>query len=186
MKKLYCGFCSTKIQYKVYDTEPLASKIFRFLSLTNLIWGSYYQKNHVKTRHVINKDYEIEDESLRVNGGGFELIVCENCFKLNSGEGSTRHLNDPQKKVFLKYGLIHPKVAVHSSKIDNTWQGSSLTLEDLNYRQESFLQQMSFGCLLVPLTIFFILVLFNDSLFLKFLGILGIIGLIYWMFKNEI
>ena len=97
------------------------------------------------------------------------------------------HLNLAQQKVYLKYGLIDPRVAVERIKLDNTWQDPdypTLTLEDLNYRHLSLFQQIPTGFYLVPVIILGLMIL-NDSWFIKFLGISGMSGFFYWLHQKE-
>ena len=89
------------------------------------------------------------------------------------------HLNPAQQKVYLKYGLINPKVAVAKDP--------TLTLEDLNYREGlklKLIDAIPTGFYLVPLIILGLMIL-SDSWFIKFLGISGMGGFFYWLHQKE-
>ena len=97
------------------------------------------------------------------------------------------HLNPAQQKVYLKYGLIDPRVAVERIKLDNTWQDSeypTLTLEDLNYRPLKLIDAIPTGFYLFVFIILGLMIL-NDSWFIKFLGISGIGGIFYCLHQKE-
>tara|TARA_Y100000768_G_scaffold268571_1_gene205283 strand:+ start:778 stop:1338 length:561 start_codon:yes stop_codon:yes gene_type:complete len=97
------------------------------------------------------------------------------------------HLNLAQQKVYLKYGLIDPRVAVERIKGDNTWQDPdypTLTLEDLNYRPLKLIDAIPTSFYFVLFIILGLMIL-NDSWFIKFLGISGIGGLFYWLHQKE-
>mgnify|MGYP001160753653 CR=1 FL=1 len=191
----YCNFCSTKIYPKKGERD---NGLWKFLSALEIMKSLHNFKTlqnanvwAVKT-HIRQKHYK---------GTGLKSI-CESCSDLDLylkpdevyGQVwdvkkvlENSHLNLAQQKVYLKYGLIDPRVAVERIKLDNTWQDPdypTLTLEDLNYRHLSLFQQIPTGFYLVPVIILGLMIL-NDSWFIKFLGISGMGGFFYWLHQKE-
>tara|TARA_Y100000748_G_scaffold129215_1_gene108181 strand:- start:180 stop:905 length:726 start_codon:yes stop_codon:yes gene_type:complete len=116
---------------------------------------------------------------VRIESG---LLVCTPCGELDNYPMSREslvesleaaHLNDAQKKVFIRYGMIHPKTAVALSP--------DITLEDLNYRPKTLAQQTPGGCLMVLIIMFGLIISEGGWL----LGISGMIFVIYWVRKGD-
>ncbi|MDA9108912.1 hypothetical protein N9K05_00645 [Woeseiaceae bacterium] len=190
MRRDYCNFCSIKIDYEYYDTESRIIKLLRIRALFGVIKMRFDTGSLVPGIKglVGNAGNTTIDGSFKIDDGDIKITVCESCFDLydsySLGTGSTSHLNDAQKKVFLKYGLIDPRVAVAKANLDNTWQDSeypTLTLEDLNFRRKNLAQETPFGCLFILIIIFGFMI-FQEHLLL---GILGMISVFYWARKAD-
>ena len=189
-----CKFCS--MDFGTYESSDAYKRInsiyFRqtpFLYLANVFWNLVSLPVRLVFMFFDNKNYTMD-------------FFCESCSDLDlylkPNEVSRQvwdvkkvlensHLNPAQQKVYLKYGLIDPRVAVERIKLDNTWQDPdypTLTLEDLNYRHLSLFQQIPTGFYLVPLIILGLMIL-SDSWFIKFLGISGMGGFFYWLHQKE-
>ena len=104
------------------------------------------------------------------------LLVCNDCGELNNfSTKRAEHLNDAQKKVFIRHGMIHPRTAVVLSP--------DITLEDLNFRPKTLAQQTPGSCLMALAIMFGLLLLDFPGGWL--LGIPGMIGVFYWIRKGD-
>lgn len=178
-----CKFCSVDYMYSYYwgyDEQSVLFKGKRVFKSNNK-YGWY----HKEIKEHFDYFFGYEDKEF-----------CHDCYTLNIilqpddvyGQVwdvkkvlENSHLNPAQQKVYLKYGLISPRQAV---AMDPT-----LTLEDLNYREElklklKLIDAIPTGCFLVPLIILGLMIL-NDSWFIKFLGISGMGGFFYWLYQKE-
>ena len=178
----YCNFCSTKIYPEKGERD---NGFMKFLNVFEIM-KSLHRALTLPYANV----YLVRLRKWHYKGTGLKSI-CDACSKLDEYQDEEAlkesHLNPAQQKVYLKYGLIDPRVAVERIKLDNTWQDPdypTLTLEDLNYRHLSLFQQIPTGFYLVPLIILGLMIL-SDSWFIKFLGISGMGGFFYWLHQKE-
>ena len=180
-----CKFCSVDYMYSYYWDYNEQSVLFEGKKVfkSNNKYGWY----HKEIKEHFDYSHGFEDKEF-----------CNDCYTLNiilqpdevygqlwdvKKVLENSHLNSAQQKVYLKYGLISPRLAVAKD--------STLTLEDLNYREDlnykedlKLIDAIPTGCFLVPLIILGLMIL-NDSWFIKFLGISGIGGFFYWLHQKE-